>query len=250
MNPIGTILRQLGFTWKFQPLTGSIYQFFSESQANFFTSNMNHYGFRLFIKDLIACAKSDPATSTPFLSRQKYRRYQEQLVSMGILRASGFSFHQSIGEPIRYSDTFLDFLVRHLELTFSIPSLANLRILGLPDGGDFDIICLNNHRLIALEIKSSPPSNIHLKNILSFLKRTFHLPSWYHVFFVDTTLRLEDKILPLFEEAIFLLKGADTFLTHALYPEKENIYRIPPNLFIINSSPNLNQNLTCLFRLI
>ena len=69
-------------------------------------------------------------------------------------------------------------------------------------GGDYDVIAKIDGSILYMEVKSSPPKQIYNSEIAAFLDRTSDLSPEISVFFMDTELRMKDKIVPMFEEEL------------------------------------------------
>jgi hypothetical protein len=54
------------------------------------------------------------------------------------------------------------------------------------------------HELVYVEVKSSPPKHIDQRDVASFFERIADVVPHAAVFFVDTELRMTDKIASLF----------------------------------------------------
>jgi len=88
-------------------------------------------------------------------------------------------------------------------------------------------------------VKSSPPKQIYNSEIAAFLDRTFDLSPEIAVFFMDTELRMKDKIVPMFEEELKKRFPAPPPVTRI---EKE-LFQICDKTFIINSKDSIAGNI-------
>jgi hypothetical protein len=99
-----------------------------------------------------------------------------------------------------------------------------------------------------MEIKSSPPKQIYQKEITAFFDRLSDLLPEIGIFFVDTELRMKDKIVPMFEEELGVRNIHPPKITRM---EKE-LFQIEDKIFIINAkdsvAANIEKVLTWYFR--
>ncbi len=87
--------------------------------------------------------------------------------------------------------------------------------------------------LVYMEVKSSPPKNIEGDEVHAFLARLKDLLPHLALFFVDTELRLKDKIVPFFETELLALGFRDNGIP-SCHPEdrRGNLFHLPENLYI------------------
>jgi hypothetical protein len=90
-----------------------------------------------------------------------------------------------------------------------------------------------------MEIKSSPPKQIYQKEISTFLDRVIDLHPEISIFFVDTELRMKDKIVLMFGEE---LKNRHTHPPEIMRMEKE-LFQIWDKIFIINAKDSISANI-------
>ena len=90
-----------------------------------------------------------------------------------------------------------------------------------------------------MEIKSSPPKQIYRNEISAFFDRVSDLHPEISVFFMDTELRMKDKIVPMFEEEL-----GKRYADHpkAVRMEKE-LFQILNKMFIINAKDSITANI-------
>jgi hypothetical protein len=88
------------------------------------------------------------------------------------------------------------------------------------------------------EVKSSPPKQIYDNEIAAFLDRVSDLAPEVSLFFMDTELRMKDKIVPMFEEAL----RKRHMRAEVARIEKE-LFQIRNKIFIINSKDSIVRNL-------
>jgi hypothetical protein len=98
-------------------------------------------------------------------------------------------------------------------------------------GGDYDVLGRFNGAVLYIEVKSSPPKQIYAAEISAFFDRVLDLFPEIAVFFMDTELRMKDKIVPMFEEVLAKKNALPPAVTRM---EKE-LFQIESRIFIINA---------------
>ena len=90
-----------------------------------------------------------------------------------------------------------------------------------------------------MEIKSSPPKQIYQQEISAFFDRLSDLSPEISIFFVDTELRMKDKIVLMFEEDV---KKRHSQPQKIVRIEKE-LFHIKDKIFIINAKDSITANI-------
>jgi hypothetical protein len=103
-----------------------------------------------------------------------------------------------------------------------------------PHGGDYDVVACAEGELIYVEAKSAPPRQVTEEQVSAFLDRVDTLRPDLAIFLCDTTLRMRDKLVPLFAVAGHR-HGLDG---RAVRLERE-IWRVGPEVYLTNADPNL-----------
>ncbi|MBI5050416.1 MAG: hypothetical protein HZC11_06005, partial [Nitrospirae bacterium] len=86
---------------------------------------------------------------------------------------------------------------------------------------------------------SSPPKQIYDKEITAFLDRVIDLSPEVAIFFMDTELRMKDKIVPMFEAEL-----RRRYKKHIPVERIEReLFHINKKIFIINSKESVEANL-------
>jgi hypothetical protein len=240
-----TILKNYQIKYKSLEHSALIYQFLNDDQKSILKKMMPQYGFRIFLKsiwpDLLSGKENHivlPATQ--YLSVKKEQEFYQLLKKYGVFKLFRQLKKDSASSIFRYDLFFSEFLREQLWEKYSILSLLNVKILDYNEGGDIDMLCFLNDRLFTFEIKTSPPNNVQIMEIGAFLKRARQFNQWIHIFFIDTTLRLEDKIIPMFEESLYYQDGEESFIQNPVSKIEENAYLISPNILIANVKPRLS----------
>ena len=165
---------------------------------------LKRYSFRLFARDLIQTGDSfEPSELTRYCSEKGVKRYLGILLKLGIIETGAGNSYRLLRATISsFGGTLEWFLAEIFKREFFSPALYGVRFKGSSFGGDYDVIAMVEGNLIYTEVKSSPPRGIELNEIQAFIGRINDLLPHMAIFFVDTELRMKDKIVPMFEEAI------------------------------------------------
>jgi hypothetical protein len=126
------------------------------------------------------------------------------------------------------------------------PALFNARLRLTLHGGDYDVISTVAGHLAYVEVKSSPPRGVELPAVSAFLNRMEDLGPEVAVFLVDTELRMRDKIVPLFAEALRQMgrSSREWPITRLM----NEIFHIRHTIYLINSSKGIYSNLRVCLR--
>ncbi len=218
---------------------------------------LKKYSFRLFLRDVIKHQEGfSPKDVTRYATAEVTANYIGYLLKLGLieLRANRLEMPEEGGrgggyEPLRvpapryrlsrsiksFGPTLEWFLAEIFRREFLTEALWGVKFKRPKVGGDYDLIAKINGSLLYMEVKSSPPKQIYQSEIAAFIERVGDLSPAVSIFFMDTELRMKDKIVPMFEEA---LKGRQA----AVRLEKE-LFRIGDGMFIINAKESIMGNI-------
>lgn len=208
------------------------------------------YSFRLFLREILIRGGPFRVTDVArYSSPDTGRRYLQALTEIGLVeRLPGLDYRLLELSPTSLGPTLEWFMAEIFRNEFSCPALYGLRCKGTRFGGDFDVVSAMESRLIYMEVKSSPPKNIEGDEVHEFFGRLADLRPHLAFFFVDTELRLKDKIVPLFE-AEGMAAG---------YPEPDGagraekigdeIFFLKPALYLFGSKRSIVGNMEVCFR--
>lgn len=169
---------------------------------NDFARMLGRYSFRLFLRDLIGKGENVPVRrTTKFISAEVYADYLQRVRQWGLVveRAGRLCLARAIPS---FGPTLEWWVARLLSEDLGFETLRGVRFRGRSPGGDYDVLARVENRLLYLEAKSSPPKQVTGAEIDAFLDRVSDLRPGLAVFFMDTELRMKDKILPMFQEAL------------------------------------------------
>lgn len=209
---------------------------------------MRRYSFRLFLRDLIQFPEgTDLGALSRYCSAQTVRAYLRHLTDLGVVSLGPGQTYQLLSKRVRSFGPTLEWYVNEiLRREFMAPSLFNVRMDHTRYGGDYDVIAVVNGHLVYVEVKSSPPRGVELPAVSAFLNRLRDLQPQMAVFLVDTELRMKDKIVPLFEEA--LAAGVEPSKPHEVVRLVNEIFHIQHGIYLVNSRKGIYSNLRICFR--
>jgi hypothetical protein len=208
------------------------------------------YSFRLFLREVLN--QRGPfrlADVVRYASPETGRKYLGALAEMGLAESlAGRKYRLSEPSPRSLGPTLEWFMAEVLRREFSCPALYGLRCKGTRLGGDFDVVSAWESRFIYMEVKSSPPKNIEGDEIREFFGRLEDLRPHLAFFFVDTELRLKDKIVPLFEAERNAASRPDSDPGGAAEKIGDEIFFLQPALYLFGSKRSIPANLAACFR--
>jgi len=158
------------------------------------------YSFRLLLRDVI---KHQPLFTleqvTRFTTPVVTAAYLEMLRELGLVETE-FDGYRLLGGPVRSFGPTLEWLVAEvLRREFAAEAAWGVKMRRPRVGGDYDVLARLDGLLVYLEVKSSPPRQIYQPEITGFFARTADLKPELSIFFMDTELRMFDKLVPMFE---------------------------------------------------
>ena len=222
---------------------------FSPEKKEKFYELFKRYSFRLFLREiLIRKGVFRVSEVVRFSTPETGRKYLHILMELGLAEALGDSqYRLPYAPPASLGPTLEWFMAEVLRREFSCPALYGLRCRGSRYGGDYDVVALLEGSLLYLEVKSSPPKNIEGDEIHAFLARLKDLIPHLALFFVDTELRLKDKIVSFFETELFALGLRDNGNPIRIQKIGDEIFFAPPWVYILGSKRSIVKNLGVCF---
>jgi len=211
-----------------------------------FVKSLRRYSFRLFLRDIIRHSDQIPRRrTTAFITEEVYSRYLDHVTRWGLVKDRGGLL--VLDPPVGSFGPTLEWWVEHLmvkRLRYSCIRRVTFR--GQPVSGDFDLIASVEGRLAYLEVKSSPPKQIHDREVASLLERGRVLRPSVTVLFVDTELRMKDKLVPMIEQAM-LDPGKEINEHPGLTRLEGEIFHRSHELYLVNSKGGVEENLSRIF---
>jgi hypothetical protein len=234
------ILRRRGFrVYKKEPSEDLLIP--SPERIEKFYETMKRYSFRLFLRDVIKHQDSfSEAQVARYATADVTRDYMDYLLETGLAEEAGADLYRLVKRPVKsFGETLEWFVSEVFKREFSFESIWGVKFKRPKVGGDYDIIAKIDGSLLYMEVKSSPPKQIYSGEITAFMDRVEDLSPEVSIFFLDTELRMKDKIVPMFEEE---LKRRHSVQPKILRMEKE-LFHIMDNIFIINVKDSLTGNI-------
>ncbi len=218
--------------------------------------HLNKYSFRLFLRDVIKHQELFTIKEvTRYSTQEVTEEYTRFLLRIGLIRkADKDGSYRSRKEPVKsFGPTLEWFLSEVLRREFAAEALWGIKFKRPIVGGDYDVIAKMDGSLLYMEVKSSPPKQIYASEISAFFDRVFDLFPEISMFFMDTELRMKDKIVPMFEEELrqrpseALSSYLGTALASCEKPPVERIekelFQIGNKIFIINAKESIVNNI-------
>ncbi len=247
-HPVEKLLRQLGF-----PVLshgGQAQLIFPrglpDSMLAEFYRMMRRYSFRLFVRDLIQVpAGDDLAGLTRYCSLGTVKSFLAALAQMGIVSLTGKGY-SLIRKVPSFGPTLEWYVHEILRLEFLSPALFGVKLQNTKIGGDYDVISVVAGHLVYIEVKSSPPRGVEHQVVDAFLGRRHDLSPSIALLFVDTELRMRDKLVPLLAEG--LEREGKTGPDWEVLRLADEIFHVRHAIYILNSRKGVYSNLRTCFR--
>ncbi len=214
---------------------------------------MKRYSFRLFLRDVIK-RQQEPFTVegiTRYATAGVTGEYTRHLLEAGVLEEEDGHYRlmrkkgksqgekwmvKSFGPTLEWFTAQLLLREFQAQVEWGVKLKKKAGGAGHGVGGDYDVVARLDGMLLYMEVKSSPPKQIYPNEIKAFLERAKGLSPDISVFFMDTELRMKDKIVPMFEEA---LPAAGP------RPERfhKELFSIGAGMYIINAKGSVAMNM-------
>ncbi len=205
-----------------------------------FYEMMKKYSFRLFLRDVIKHQKFFRLENvTRYATLEVTRDYLEYMMNVGIVEKSSGGFRLSLGPIKSFGETLEWFVAEIFKKEFAAEAIWGIRFKRTMVGGDYDLIAKVDGAILYMEIKSSPPKQIYQNEISAFFDRVSDFSPEISLFFVDTELRMKDKIVLMFDEE---LKKRHVNPPKVIRIEKE-LFQILDKIFIINAKASIAANI-------
>lgn len=205
-----------------------------------FYEMLKKYSFRLFLREVIKHQRSfGVAQVARYASAEVTEEYLEYLKHVGLITNVQEGFKLAQGRIKSFGETLEWFVAEIFRREFEAEAVWGIRFKRPNVGGDYDLLAKVDGSILYMEVKSSPPKQIYQTEISAFFDRIMDLSPEISVFFVDTELRMKDKIVPMFEE--------ESGKRHDVPPparrmEKE-LFQIGDRIFIMNAKDSIPANI-------
>jgi hypothetical protein len=205
---------------------------------------LQHYSFRLFLRDVISSKGSFRAEGlVRYCSLETAQRYISSLCDLKLAEPIGEETFRLVNRDLySFGPTLEWFITQMFQREFTSPAIYGVRFKKTHSGGDYDVIALWEGRLVYVEIKSSPPRGIERNEIGSFLSRISDLLPDIAFLFNDTQLRMKDKIVLMFEEELH--KRYDRRISNRFPITRliDELFHINHRIYIVNSKRDVTTN--------
>lgn len=207
--------------------------------VNGFYRMMKKYSFRLFLRDAIKHQRGFGLKDvTRYSTGEVAAEYLDYLVRTGLAerRPDGYRLSRRIKS---FGETLEWFMAEVLRREFLSEGIRGVKFKGQRTGGDYDLIARVDCSLLYMEIKSSPPKQVYENEIAAFLDRVEALCPAVSVFFMDTELRMKDKLVPMFENELARRREPPP----GIFRMEKELFHIEDRIFIINAKDTIAGNI-------
>lgn len=240
--PLSSILKRRGFRiYKKEPSDDRLIP--EEKFLDEYYEMLKKYSFRLFLRDVI---KHQPLFSltqvTRYSTKEVTDEYIKYLVKTGIAVPENSDYRLTKAPIKSFGETLEWFVAEVFKREFSAEATWGVKMKRPGIGGDYDLLAKIDGAILYMEIKSSPPKQIYQSEVRAFFDRVYDLMPEIAVFFMDTELRMKDKIVPMFEDE---LRFRLTEPPEVKRIEKElfEVNAESPKIFIINAKDSIINNI-------
>ncbi len=236
---IDILLKRRGFTvYKKEPSEDRLIP--SKKYLHSYFQMLHKYSFRLFLRDVIKHQGSFTLEQvTRYATPEVTRDYLDYLISIKLIKKRIDAYVLTKGPVKSFGVTLEWYISEVFKREFGSEAVWGVKFKRPEVGGDYDVIAKFDAALLYMEVKSSPPKQIYNSEIAAFLDRVDDLSPEIAVFFMDTELRMQDKIVPMFE--------AELARRHFSPPEvkrmERELFQIQNRVFIINAKEDIIRNL-------
>ncbi len=237
--PLDVLLKRRGFRiYKKKPSEDLLLP--KEEFLGIYYEMMKKYSFRLFLREIIKQQRFFRLEDvTRYATAEVTKDYLEYMRMIGLVEKFSDGFKLTIGPIKSFGETLEWFLSETFKVEFATEAIWGIKFKRPKVGGDYDLIARVNGAIVYMEIKSSPPKQIYQKEITAFFDRLSDLLPEIGIFFVDTELRMKDKIVPMFEEELTERYVSPPKIVRM---EKE-LFQMDNRSFIINAKDSIAANI-------
>jgi hypothetical protein len=237
--PLEILLKRRGFKIYKKELSDDLLLPVSEHISTYYEM-MKKYSFRLFLREVIKHQMFFRLENvTRYATSEVTAAYVEYAKSTGIIEDVPGGFRLVPGPIKSFGETLEWFTAEIFKQELATEVLWGVRFKRPGVGGDYDLIAKVDGSILYMEIKSSPPKQIYQKEVTAFFDRVADLQPEISIFFVDTELRMKDKIVLMFGEE---LKNRHKDPPEIMRMEKE-LFQIWDKIFIINAKDSISANI-------
>jgi hypothetical protein len=214
-----------------------------EEKATRLSELLGHYAFRLFLRGAIQKGQGfAPKEATQYLKHAQSRECAESLVRLGLAERTSRGRYRMLWAARSFGGTLEWYVARELSRRLGFDVAAGVRFHARGVGGDLDVVAAAEGKLAYLELKSSPPKNLSVREVGAFFDRVYMLRPDVTLFVVDTALRLSDKVLPMLVTELEHRRGRTQVTPRRI--ERE-LWAVTPHLYAVNGKLDLMANIAC-----
>lgn len=209
-----------------------------EAALDAIAERLGHYAFRLFLRGAIL-ARGDflPEAASRYLPEGPARDLAEQCVALGLAEPRPGGRYRLLTRARSFGGTLEWWVARELARRLGLSAVSGVRCGARGVGGDLDVVAAAEGKLLYLELKSGPPKHLTAAEVGAFLARLRGLRPDLALFAMDTALRLADKVLPMFEQA--LSRAGAPPAPRRLVRET---WALTPHLYLVSAKQDLLEN--------
>ncbi len=228
---------------------------------------LNKYSFRLFLRDVIKHQELFTLGDvTRYATQGVTIDYTEYLDDIGLIgrkmrgpgESADIAYRLRKGPVKSFGATLEWFIAEIFKREFSAEATWGVKFKRPIVGGDYDLIAKIDGSILYGEVKSSPPKQIYANEIAAFLTRAFDMKPEITLFFMDTELRMKDKIVPMFEDELrnrppheiagFFGNGKSSGTRLRGERIEKELFHIEDKIFIINAKESIVSNIERVLR--
>jgi hypothetical protein len=234
---LAVLLKRRGFTiYKKEPVD-KLFIPPSRFRTGFYRK-LHKYSFRLFLRDVILHQEQlTPENVSRYVGPNVAAEYLAYLRLTGLVRKKAGIITLSRCRVKSFGETLEWYVAELFKREFGSEAVRGVKFKRPKVGGDYDVIARIGESLVYIEVKSSPPKQIFDSEIIAFLDRVSALAPDVSIFFMDTELRMKDKLVPMFRRE---LRGRG--LPPKVQRIDREIFAAGTRIFIMNAKENILRN--------
>lgn len=205
-----------------------------------FYTHLHKYSFRLFLRDIIKHQERFSLEQlTRYSTARVIRSYLNFLLEIRLIREGAAGYSLLRGSITSFGPTLEWYTAELLRREFEAEVFWGVKFRRRPKGGDYDVLAKLGGSLLYIEVKSSPPKQVTDSEVAAFLDRVRDLAPEVSLFLMDTELRMKDKVVPMFEQALSARSPAAPSVDRI---ERE-LFSIEGRIFIVNAKESIGRNI-------
>jgi hypothetical protein len=205
-----------------------------------FYTYLHKYSFRLFLRDVIKHQERFALEDlTRYATTRVIRSYLNYLRDIKLIREGAAGYTLSRRPVTSFGPTLEWYVAELLRRELEADTFWGVKFRRPRVGGDYDVLAKLGGSLLYVEVKSSPPKQVTDNEIAAFLERVKDLTPELSIFLMDTELRMKDKVVPMFEQALSTRSPG----LHAVNRVERELFTIQDQIYIVNAKENIGRNI-------